>query len=231
MSDEAQILNEMRRYYEKICQDLSDHPLMERTIVAGFLHVLGIEYKNCEIQKKESNDSIDVCFRGVHFQVTESLDKGRLRDKELCERKENLKRALATKDFEYFRKAVEGSGPFSPPTNYTPEDYFQRIFCCSERKVKKYRRVDGDIDLLVYINLRDISLGDTKSWPDLTPLKNHGWRSVSFVDGVYARVLYAKKNSPAFLQEAMGKTHGDPKNDRIFPQELGPEEKCEAKTA
>ena len=230
MSDEAQILNEMHRYYEKICQDLSDHSLMERTIVAGFLHVLGIEYENCEIQKKESNNSIDIRFQGAHFQVIESLDEGRRRDDGIRKRLENLKCALATKEFEYLWKAVEVPGSFNPPTNCAPEDYFQRIFCCSEKKAKKYGRVDGDIDLLVYINMKGRHLYPIEPWPTPEPLMEHGWRSVSFVDNCYVRVLYAKKNAPAFLQAAVEKTHGDPKDGGIFPQELGPEEKCEAET-
>ncbi len=233
MSDEARFRKEVKAEIErteKARQENSDHEMKERKAVAGFLRILKIQYEDCEIQKR-GPEPIDVWFRDAHFQVMEKLDEDRCRGDEWRMRRERLVCAVTTGEFKYFQKAVEGPEPFNPPATYPPEDYFKLIYSCSEKKSKRYGGDVGNIDLLVYINLKGIFLDKTKPWPDLTPLENHGWRSVSFVDGVYARVLYAKKNSPTFLQEAMGKTHGDLKNDQIFPQELGPEEKCEAKTA
>ena len=224
MSDNIQFLKEEIEHTERARQDLRDHTMKERKTVAGFLRVLKIQYEDCEIQKR-GPEPIDVWFRDAHFQVMEKLDEGRCRDDEWHTRRERLVCAVTAGEFEYFQKAVEGLEPFSPPATYTSEDYFKLICSCSEKKSKRYGGDVGDIDLLVYINLRDTSLSDTMPWSDPASLERHGWRSVSFVDGVYARVLYAKKNAPDFLQAAMGKTHGDPKNDGIFPQELGPEEK------
>ena len=229
MSDVTQFLKEEIERTERAYQDLQNHKKKERTTVAGFLRVLKIQYEDREIQKK-GDEPVDIRFQGVHFQVIESLDEGRRHDDEIHKRLGNLKWALATKKFEHLRKAVEVPGSFSPPPNCIPEDYFQRIFCCSEKKAKKYGRVDGDIDLLVYINMKGRHLYPIEPWPTPEPLMEHGWRSVSFVDNCYARGLYAKKNAPAFLQAAVEKTHGDPKDGGIFPQELGPEEKCEAET-
>ena len=241
MSDASQSYEEELERTKKARQDLSNHTVKERTPVTGFLNVLGVQYEPCEIQKK-GPEPIDIWFRDARFQVTEILDEDRRRDAELREREDNLRRAVDTGKFEYFKKAVERPGPFRPPTRCTPDDYFQRILSRSEEKLKKYGRIDGGIDLLVYINLsgtttinlRGTIRPETEPWPDLAPLQNHGWRSVSFVDNACARVLYATENAPAFLQNAMGKTHlwpvWDLKIGSMFPQELGPDEECETKT-
>lgn len=227
MGDDSQFYEEALERTEKARQDLSDHTVRERTTVAGFLRVLKIPYEDCEIQKK-GPEPIDIWFRDACFQVTEILDEDRHRDGELHKRENNLRRAVESGKSEYYKEAVEVPGPFLPRVLYTPKCYFQRILSCSERKSKRYektygRDAVGNLDFLVYINLKDGILSETESWPDLAPLKNHGWRSVSFIDNACARVLYARATAPAFLQEAMGKTHIWPIGieDKMFPQRLG----------
>ena len=239
MSDDNQFYEEELERTEKARQDLSDHTVRERTTVAGFLRVLKIQYEDCDIQKK-GPEPIDIWFCDARFQVTEILDEDRRRDGELrYKRENNLRRAVDTGKFEYFQKAVEEPGPFLPPVLYTPECYFQHVLSCSEKKSKGYektygRDAVGNIDFLVYINLKGGIRPETEPWPDLAPLKNHGWRSVSLIGNACARVLYARENAPDFLLEAMGKTYlwpvWDPKIGSMFPQELGPEGKCEIKT-
>ena len=232
MSDDSQFYEEELERTKKARQDLSDHGVSERTTVAGFLRVLKIPYEDCEIQKEELKLIIDIRFRDACFQVTASLDKDRRRDCELKKRENNLRRAVESGKFKYYKEAVEVKGSFLPPVLYTPKCYFQRILSCSEKKSKGYekrcgRDAVGKLDFLVYINLKGGILSETESWPDLAPLKNHGWRSVSFVDNGCARVLYAREDAPAFLREATEKTHIWPLEieDKMFPQRLGQE--CE----
>lgn len=233
MSDDSQSYEEELERTKKAKQDLKDHGVRERTTVAGFLRVLKIPYEDCKIQKEELKLIIDIRFGDACFQVMENPDKDRRRDDEWRKRENNLRRAVDTGKFEYYKEAVEVRGSFLPRVLYTPKCYFQRILSCSEKKSKRYektygRDAVGNLDFLVYINLKDgILRPKTGSWPDLAPLRNHGWRSVSFIDNACARVLYARENAPAFLQEAMGKTHIWPIGieDKMFPQRLG--EECE----
>ena len=208
MSDDTQVFDIMRQNVEKVRQDLSDESLRERTTVAGFLNVLRIEYEGCEIKKEKEQDSpIDVHFREACFQVTECLDKGRKRNAELREQQKKIGNAKTLMDMELWEPVQPGSDSLSP-TACPPECYFSVILSCSQDKLKRYGRVDEDIDLLVYINQRSTHLYPKEPWPGPTPLMQHGWRSVAFVGGgPYARVLYAKENAPTFLREAVGKTY------------------------
>ena len=208
MRDEKQAREWWCQNVEKARQDLNNTQLMEVTIVAGLLNVLRIEYEGCEIKNEKDQDSpIDVHFREACFQLTECLDEDRRRDAELCGKQE---------------MPVSGS-----LTARTPKGYFHLILSCSQKKLKKYRRVDGDIDLLVYINQRSTYLSPVEPWPCSAPLRKHGWRSVTFVDNYsYARVLYANDDAPDFLREAVGKTHvckNGPGRRSVFPQTLGPQ--------
>ena len=204
MSDDTQALDRMRRGYEQAGPDLSDHECKERTTVAGFLRVLKVPYKNCEI-RKEGPEPIDVRFREACFQVTEILDEDRRRDAELREQQKKIGNAKTL--MELWKPAQPGRDSLSS-TACSPECYFSVILSRSQDKLKTYGRVDEDIDLLVYINQRSTHLYPKEPWPDPTPLMQHGWRSVAFVGGgPYARVLYAKENAPAFLREAVGETY------------------------
>ena len=237
MSDEKQALERWHQYTEKACRDLSDQALMERIIVAGLLRVLEIPYEDCEIRKAgKDREPIDVLFKladqkervpEARFQVTEILDENRRRDAELCDRVKKLAEA------EIIREMYQPVDSLNP-TACAPDDYFQLILFHSQKKVKKYGRVAGDIDLLVYINRRSAYLYPIEPWPDPTPLVQHGWRSVAFVDNYsYARVLYANKAAPSFLREATGKTHvrENGPGRSVFPQTLGPQCEPEAKSA
>ena len=231
MSDDKQVLEELRQHAEKARRNLNDLPLMERTSVAGLLRVLKTPYEDCEIRKEKKEQSpIDVHFRGACFQVSEILDEDRKRNDELCERQESLKRASSLA--ELWEPVRLGHDSLSP-TARAPEHYFQLILSRSQKKVAKYRRVYGDIgdiDLLVSINRPSTYLYPTDPWPDPAPLKQHGWRSVAFVGGgPYARVLYANDDAPAFLRKAVGKTHFWEQPTEMFPQVLGPQCESEAK--
>ena len=205
--------------------------------MAGLLRVLKVPYEDCEIRKAEKDqEPIDVLFKladqkamtpEARFQITEILDEDRRRDAELCDRVKKLAKA------ETIREMYQPVDSLNP-TACAPEDYFQLILFHSQKKVKKYGRIDGDIDLLVYINQRSTHLYPIEPWPDPTPLVQHGWRSVAFIDNYsYVRVLYTKENAPPFLRKATGKTHvcENGPGMSVFPQKLAPQCESEAKSA
>jgi len=231
MSDDKQVLEELRQHAEKARRDLNDSPLMERTSVAGLVRVLKTQYEDCEIRKEKKEQSpIDVHFRGARFQVSEILDEDRKRNEELRKRQKRLK---GTRTYRELWECVRPGHDSLSPTARAPEYYFQLILSRSQDKLDRYRRVYGDIgdiDLLVYINRPSIHLYPTDPWPDPAPLKQHGWRSVAFVGGgPYARVLYANEDAPAFLRKVVGKTHFWEQPTDVFPQTLSPQCEPEAK--
>ncbi len=217
MSDDTQFLKEELERTKKACRALSNHTVRERTIVAGFLNVLKIPYQDNEI-RKEGPEPIDIWFRSARFQVMEKLGKGRRRGDELRNREEKLDQSSTL--IELFVPVEPGNDSLSP-TAFDPDKFFQIILSCSQDKLDKYGRVDGDIDFLVYINMKGRYLSPLEPWPDPALLQKHGWRSVSFVDNARARVLYARENAPDFLLEAMGKTYlwpvWDPKIGNMLP--------------
>jgi hypothetical protein len=83
----------------------------ERTAVAGFLRVLGVEFQEDEIIKR-GPEPVDVWFRDARFQVTEILDEGRPRNREIRARARRFKEA------ESFRELIEpgiiSSQPMAP---------------------------------------------------------------------------------------------------------------------
>ena len=158
----------------------------------------------------------------------EKFDEGRRRDAELRGREKKLDKASTP--LELFEPVQPGNDSLSP-TALDPDQFFQIILSCSQDKLKKYRRIDGDIDFLVYFNMRSRHLYPLEPWPDPAPLMAHGWRSVAFVGGgPYARVLYATENAPTFLRKAAGKTYFWQELQSMFPQELCPEGEGETKT-
>ncbi len=228
MSDDAQYLAKLREENEKARQDLSNQTLKERTTVAGLLRVLKIPYEDGEI-RKEGPEPIDVRFRNAGFQVTEIPDKDCRRDAEYREKQKKYNAATLPMEL---GKPVQRGHDSLDPTACAPEVYFELILSRSQKKVKKYGQVDGDIDLLVYINQQPTHLYPTEPWPDPAPLRQHGWRSVAFVGGgPYARVLYANKDAPDFLRKAVGKTHFWEQEQTMFPQTLGLQCEPEAKSA
>jgi hypothetical protein len=71
--------------------------LQERTAVAGFLRVLGIEFRENEIIKR-GPEPIDVWFRDARFQVTELIDQRRPRNLEIAQRANRIRKAKSLKE-------------------------------------------------------------------------------------------------------------------------------------
>jgi hypothetical protein len=183
--------------------------LQERTAVAGLLRVLGLDYREVEITKR-GPEPIDVWFRDARFQVTEILDKDRPRNLEIKQRSDRIRRAKRLDDL--FEPGVISSNPIPP------REYAAMISDRCQEKAQKYADQCGDVDLLVYVNLRGRHLYPTEPFPEAAAGVCTGWRSVTVITERFAVVLRAADNAPSFLSGRKGKMVYWNGMDSVFPR-------------
>jgi hypothetical protein len=185
--------------------------LQERTAVAGFLRVLGIDFREDEIIKC-GPEPIDICFREARFQVTEILDPGRPRNLEI---KQRADRARAAKSL---GELVEPGTASSHSLG--PNELLALTLQRTKEKARKYAGKCDGIDLLIYVNLLRRHMNPAASIPRSKAVESVGWRSVSVIMERFAAVLWAADNAPSFLIERRGQTIPWQDLDSVFP-ELG----------
>lgn len=183
--------------------------LQERTIVAGLLRVLSIDFQEDEIMK-QGPEPIDIWYRDARFQVTEILDEGRPRDHEIRKRRDRVKRAKRLEDI--LEPGTVSSNPVSPDT------LFAIVSARCRAKAEKYGGNCSDIDLLIYVNLHGKHLYPTEPFhmPEESELRD--WRSVSFIMERYAMVLCANDTAPSFLITRKGQLFLWEQPDTAFPK-------------
>ncbi len=166
----------------------------ERWVVREFLLNLGLHFSENEVQSP-IQDPPDVRFRDGNFEVKEILSEGRRRHQEY---KEGL------------QKALNATSPADLLEMYTPRNVAVFDVCRSvylEAKSlaeEKYSpSVRESLDLLFYVNLTDVSGLQETPFPDLTPIENLGWRSVSFLMGHRSCTLATAKQAPSLLHPAV----------------------------
>jgi hypothetical protein len=179
-----------------------DKFIRERWIVTEFLTNLSIPFVETDFERPNS-DPPDVVFRSeaseAQFEVKEILDKGRRRHDEY---KQALVRA----------NAAIHPGDLSQrysPTDISLLEVFDRIYSVAKDFAKrKYSlEVRRQLDLLCYVNLKDVMLLVETSFPDISPLAALGYRSVSFVQGYRSCVLCADPSAASFLHVQPGIIH------------------------
>ena len=181
----------------------------ERTVVAGLLRVLGVEFREDEIIKG-SREPIDVSFRKARFQVTQILDQGRRQNLDFKERSARAKSAKRIEDL--CRQGNIGSHPIAPN---------ELIALISKRCQGKTRRYAGDcsdIDLLIYVNLQSRHMDPSGPFPDGAELTTFGWRSVSVIGELVALVLCVADDAPPFLIKHCGQPVFWPGIESVFPK-------------
>lgn len=181
----------------------------ERTVVAGLLRVLGVEFREEEIIKR-GPEPIDVWFREARFQVTEILDEGRKRNRELKQRTERIKRATSLQDL------VE-PGIISS-SQITPEELCTLALNRCQEKAQRYGSASSTIDLLIYVNLHGHHLYPQGPLPDTSALASIGWRSVSVIMEKFAAILFTSRDAPEFLCERSGQVICWPSLESVFPK-------------
>ncbi len=172
----------------------ANKPERERWVVREFLTNLGLEFADAEVQSSD-RDPPDVKFRVANFEVKEILSEGRRRHQEY---KEGL------------QKALEATSPSDLVEMYTPRDVAVFDVCAGvyvEAKKLAELKYAADtrktLDLLFYVNLTDVSGLHETPFPDLTPVDNLGWRSVSFLMGYRSCTLSVAPDAPSFLHGAL----------------------------
>ena len=167
-------------------------PEREGMVCRTFLRCLGVAFDEGELIS-QPGEPIDVGFRDTRFQIIEVLEEGRRRSDEWRERERKYREARLMDDvLEPYREAV-------------PVSLGEIVQLLSERLEDKGKKYAGeDIDVLAYVNFGDEYLDPNSAWPDVQPVQQYGWRSVSFVFPPYSVVLHARAAAPDFLRSTVG---------------------------
>jgi len=193
MNGEQEYLDELR---EKTRQDkdfLRTKGPKEQKIVETFLKICGIQYQKNEI-KISKTEPPDIIFKEAKFEVTEVglLDTNRKRDDEYKQMLEQLKNANKIKDL------IE---PYKSLPAIDKSQLKERIMQGAVNKQYDIQTKQS-LDLLVYINSK-LFLGYDPSSDNTTLFDEefNNWRSVSFVMGWHAGIIYCNNTAPKFLRD------------------------------
>lgn len=164
-------------------------------VARAFLENINLGFSEPEIVLA-NDDPPDVCFRDARFEIKEIMDPNRRRHAE-------YKEAL--------EKARSATSPSQLVTEYTPKDItlqevYDLIVASSAEYACKYSKAFCQtLDLLYYVNLKDVMALIEQRFPDIQSLQSHPWRSVSFVIGYRSGILSASAAAPEFIRNAVGK--------------------------
>ena len=167
----------------------------EAWIAESFIQNLRIPYSTSEIISND-DDPPDINFRDARFEIKEILDPGRRRHDEYREELKHVRGLTNPKDIF---------------TNFDPKDIsISEIYrLCEEQAFylkKKYpESIRNKMDLLLYVNLKEVVYVIEDPYPDTSNLKNSGWRSVSFVKGQRSCCFYAQNDAPVFIKNVLGR--------------------------
>ena len=189
---ETKYLEEVRMHSKKALQYFSNIQKSQREIdvCRAFLRCAGIKYSNHEIVVS-NEEPVDINFRAAQFQIREVMEDNRRRGDELRE-------ILKAKLVESLMKKYNSPNPISL------SELVEIIARSLISKANRYGTDQcGNLDALIYVNLRYRFLEITSAFPDLSVLKIQNWRSVSLLFPPYSIVLYVNPNAPDFLK-AMG---------------------------
>lgn len=198
MTDDSYI-NEVRKGLKEsvVFFASQDKFVRESWVVAEFLTNLSISFQSADLLR--GGDPPDVVFREAKFEVKEILDTDRRRHAE-------YKLALA--------RANAATDPAELLQGYSPKDIsITEVFALVHSVAQDFatRRyppaVRKELDLLCYVNLQDVMGLTELPFPDVAPLAEFGYRSVSFLDGHRSCILCAAPNAPSFLHVQPGVIH------------------------
>lgn len=169
-------------------------PERERWVCKSFLETLGVQFEEAELSTPPS-DPPDVLFRDGKFEIKEILDAGRHRHQEY---KMLLERSLQATDAQELLE------------EYTPQEmtYLQLV----ERVVSEAASLDfhyapavrKELDLLFYVNLKELFFIEDGQMPAANAFARFGWRSVSAFENSAAFVFFAAPDAPSFLHPFVG---------------------------
>lgn len=195
-NEDKKELRKITEYYKESHKLCTSHEWMEKVAVRTFLRICGVKFEDTDLKKGE--ESPDIVFGKARFEVTEVQDEGRRRgdeDKEkitkseqanfLLDLKEKWENSIPIEFSELLKKVQEGMG----------------------NKFDKYRspKTCKELDLLVYVNLKNRHLAPKIRMDGLgeilSKVREQGWRSVSFLMGLCAGVIFTDGHAPDFFKK------------------------------
>lgn len=165
----------------------------ERWVVNKFLNTLGLQPSEAEVSSSV-DEPPDMLYQDAKFEVKEIMDPGKRRH---AEYKESL------------RKAREAKAAADLLESYAPRDITYTELCQRVEKhistLKQYApATKSSLDLLFYVNLEDVHGYVSSELAAAADFEKYGWRSVSFLAGPLAVVLYSSSSAPSFLRQNEG---------------------------
>lgn len=170
-------------------------------VVEKFLNTLGLTYTESEIiQMSQVDEPPDVTFRDASFEVMELYDEERQRHKEYKNMLHNIEVATSYNDI------------LKPETWDIDEVSLQRLLDIAEVRLHEKKGhfsadIKVDLDVLIYVNMRKITIDDKDSivsLPDASKLTQ--WRSVAFIlNRPVVFVAYASDRAPDFIRDIAGR--------------------------
>ncbi len=190
---EKELIDELRRDTQEsiIYFSNKNKKERERAICRAFLRCLGIIFMECDIIS-DSNEPTDVKFQNAEFQIKELQDKDRKRHAEYKESYKKYKRVSTVKELfeEYTHQEISLQEVCNQLTDF----------------LKKYanklgKKMCNNLDLLVYVNLKDKELEYNNGVIEYSNIAKQGWRSVSMIMNRCSYIFYANDNATEFLKK------------------------------
>ncbi len=190
LEDQIKALEESVKFYAP-----ENKPEREMWVVRSFLKNLSVDFSENEVQSS-ATEPPDVLYKDAHFEIKEILDVGRRRHTEY---KAALEKARSAEDP---KELLEKFAPL----NSSAEEIFCLCLAEVEKLDKKYpSSVRKNLDLLFYVNLKGVMEVTEEPFPDVSGMRTHQWRSISFVEGYRSCCFTTEADAPSFLCSALGK--------------------------
>lgn len=190
--EDDEVLELERRFWEREVRFFSNagKEKRERWVVREFLKRLGVSFSESEIVSCKVHSKTDVEFRDAYFQVKEIVTPGTRRGDEV---KVLWKQAqAATRPEEVVGLSIGYDIP-APAQAYD-------LVVDEARRYAQSGKYDPDLlDLLVYVT-RTHTAPIRAEEISANELAATGWRSLSYLIGDEALVLYAQDKAPDFLR-------------------------------
>jgi hypothetical protein len=180
--------------------------VQEKSVVRALLRSLGISFSESALCTSEV-EPVDVTFGEARFQIKTSWD--------------GYRPQLSWKDIERRINAARSWSdllePVEPSESIDQTTLISKVTSQLQQLGSKYGKGRSKLDALLYINNRGRHPTISSPLPDVSPLKEQGWRSVSVVFPPVGIVLVAEVAAPVFLHEMVGRVRAEwPNIETLF---------------
>jgi hypothetical protein len=197
--NEEEILSSLVLLADDTVHFLTDSRKWEREcwVCIEFLRALRVNVSETDLIKPNTEPP-DVIYQDANFEVFIVLDQGRKLHADWKELSSLYRSAQCMEDLKE---------PYKPPKKISGAQVIEFLKPTLSIKRNSYagRGISlGDIDVLVYLNLKECILDLGTPFPELDELQQQGWRSLSVFGNSYCRVLCVQPSAPDFLRAHVG---------------------------